>query len=610
MSESWRLRVEYNDRSAVTQTSIGNVGATVIRASKGGAKPVLIPRGGTNTILSIFGKPSSTYPDVWDAIEYNKTADLWISAPYKNGTYGGVFLTKTWGSVPFVTGISDPDNINYTNHNVQRSIGTGDGSTTNFTYTIAKSSIYVNQSIDILLNGTSINVTASDADPEVLTTTPDVGNGTYNRSTGVLSFTFNSAPALNATIKASYELDFSSEAYAAIINAYPESDDTSVKVVYDSTNDWFEMNVYQTNPISGTVKESIDSPVTFSLTSGTKDGFGKNIYLASLYDSDSNLFQVDINNSTINTFTDDTTRVALSGGTRGDTLSLIELTTGWNYYQDSNKYPADIFFDNTADPGIPALFEALRETYQKYSTYLLPLPDDTVSNTITTASGYGINNRGICLYWGYAKVIDNYNASYLYSFLMGRVAGKHAAMVDIYNGGAPAWLDENGHGGQLGSGIVEMNQTATETQLQQLDAAGINPIVNDPRFGVMIKSDKTTKLPLSDYSYIPHARLTDYIVKNIIDNVLVYQFVKLNDVAHRTAAKTRADSITAGPLAAGLLTDVQNICDETNNTSEVLQNRQFILETVVQFTPYSEKVTFIFTNVDQTTTVEEYIANN
>lgn len=85
-------------------------------------------------------------------------------------------------------------------------VDTGDGVETVFSTTIPAYQLggYTHQSIDIEVDGVSITVSATDDPIEVLTTTPDVGSGTYNRATGEFSFTFDTAPALDEVISIVY----------------------------------------------------------------------------------------------------------------------------------------------------------------------------------------------------------------------------------------------------------------------------------------------------------------------------------------------------------------------------------------------------------------------
>lgn len=600
--QSWRVTVLEQNLSGTVLPQVGNDNATVIRASKGPLIPVYIDKGGEKRILNLFGKPSSTYPDVWDVIEANKKAGIWVSAPSKNGLYSGVLVTKT-GTVALTSGQSTTS-IDFDAIPIEETVGTGDGSTATFVKTLTDKSFYVNQTLDIEVAGTSINVTASDAATELLTTSPDVGTGTYVRATGVLTFTFTSIPTNGQAITVTYDTDRSADVYMALFSRAPQDDDLSVQITEASAV--FTIDAYKIND-DNEYEELPLSPYDVSLTPNTKDGFGANIYVDDVFEDDDFIIPVVNTDLTFTTFVDDVAKVDFAGGDRGDTITITELTLGWAYFQQTTTYAADIFFDCTADSGIPAIFETLRGTYQKYSAYLLPLPNQAYATAIVTKSGYSVSNRGIYFYYNWGKARDIYNNSYLWSPLMGRIAGKHADMVDVYNGLAPSWIDENNHGGQLGSGIVEMAYDLSEAALEALDTSQINPIVFDNQYGVMIVSDRTSLTTLSDYSYIGHSRVADYCISNILNQALPFQLTKLNDTKHRVQVKSKCELIV-NPLLNpfyGLLSEALVVCDSTNNTATELARREFVVEVYVKFTPFSETIKFIFTNVDQTTTVSE-----
>ena len=606
MSDSWRIQTILNDTSSVVQSNVGSVGATVIKASRGPVVPVKINKGQTSRILDIFGPVSASYPGVWEAIQYAKKYPLWLAAPSTDGLYGGVMVTSA-GTKTLHSGVSaiDSANFDFAAVPITETLGTGDGTTTNFTLTIAEDTIYVHQSLDILVNGTSITVSASDAEPEVLTSTD--GSGTYTRATGVVDFTFDTAPASGASIQVSYDADYSATAYMAFFSRDPQADYMSTMITQND-DDTFTVHLYKKS--GSTYTEIQGSPFTVSTVTGAKDGFGKIIYAEDLFDG-SDYVNTLVNSALpVASFTDDTTKVDFAGGVRG-TTSSSEYTSSWNYFQQSRTYPADVFFDTTADSGIPDLFVTLRSTYQKYSAYLLPLPNDTLSNNITTKTGYSISDRGIYFYWNWFKVKDSDTTSSatFWTNLLGKVATKHADMYVVYNGLAPAWIDENGLGGQLSGGVLEAAYDPSESDLKLADTNQINPIILDPQYGVMITSDRTSLTSLSDYSYIPHSRTADWILKTIISQVLPYQLVKLNDNAHQTRVRTKAETILA-PLVSppyNLLEDFAVKCDDENNDATVKSLRQFVLSVAVKCTPTSEEIKFIFTNTEQGANVQEAV---
>lgn len=596
---SYRITVKEDNQNAVAIPTVGNVGATVIRSAKGPLIPVKIAKGGEQRILNLFG---TSYPDIQEAIEYSKKADLWISAPSKNGKYGGVLVTKS-GTINYLDGFST-STVDFEAVPMAETLGTGDGSTTTFMMTLTAATTYVNQSIGIRVNGVSIDISATDASTEALTSSPDVGTGTYVRATGVLTFTFDSAVTTGEVITAYYNSDRSADTYFSLINRSPATDNMATKIT--NTAGVFTVNLYTK---SGTTYTALNnSPYSASISSTAKDGFGQNIYVENVFlDSDYVIAQVNTAITTFDTFVDDTSNVDFDGGDRGDAITITELTLGWAYFQQANTYTADIFFDCTADSGIPAIFETLRGTYQKYKAYMCPLPNTNSTTAITNRQSLATSNRGIYFYWNYALVNDTYNNSYMWTSLMGRIAGKHADMVDIYNGLAPSWIDENNHGGQLGSGIVKMAFDPSEGELKLLDDAQINPVIKDRTYGFMIVGDRTSYTTLSDYSYIGHSRVADYCISNIITQALPYQLTKLNDNYHRAIVKSKADAIINPLLPVSLLRQAGSKCDSQNNDDAVLAARRFVIQVAVKFTPFSETIDFIFTNTAQGTDVQELL---
>lgn len=594
------INVVYNDKSATARGAVSVVGATVIKASRGGDVPVLFSAGQSKRILDYFGIPDVGNEAVDDIIQYNNSYPIWVSAPSKDGRYGGVLVSST-GTDSFIGGKTSKT-LNFSEVDNTDLIGIANGVLTNYSIVIEDFGNYINQSIDILINGVSTSVAASDAEPEILTSS--LGSGTYTRATGTLDFTFTEAPAVGSKIEVAYKT-VKSGAYFAIFNKNPQVDDLAVKITKTTTNGEFVINLYKK---SGSVYNLINGfPKTFSMIANTKNGFQQNIYAPVLF-KDSDFIEIVVNeNAVYSTFIDDTSNVLFAGGLRG-TTSTAELTTGWDYFKQVNKYKADIFFDTTADAAIPNLFLALRNSYQKYAYYILPTTNVSYSDAITAYSSTMVDHKGIAYYWGWGKIINPYTGSFMTSSLMGRRALRLADMFDVFNGLAPAWFNENGtHGGQLGSGIIEMFFDADEDAQELLYQARINPTVMHPVFGVVNTRERTSQSMLSDYSSIGHVRLADYIVYNIITQALPYQLYKLNDYSHRTSVKSKIESIIA-PTAGepfNLLRDYIVKCDAENNNDEVLAREEFVVSVAVRFTPFSKYITLFFTNSAQGANVEE-----
>lgn len=519
MAQSWRISVKEIDRSQTLIPEAGSTGAMVIRSQRGPREPVFISTRQSQRIQDLFGGPSKHYPDVWEAMEYNRSAPLWVASPFEDtDTYAGVVVTSD-GTVQLAS----------------------DGPT------------------------------KSELD----------------------TFGFSS----------------DGEYFALFARSPSDVDHLGVTVEYNSTTELFIVTVYETSDGGATWTEREN--FTVSPVEGKKDGFGKNVFIEEVLSAETNDFLIGAANESAdlsNDFTDDSSPVLLTGGSRVEADADM-VSDVWTRFQNLRKYEADIFMSPMAEDVIVTTFDSLRSSYQKYAYYLLPMPmGEDVQTAITTKEDYGVSNAGLAFYWNHARVRNRYqNGGSFWTSLIGRIGAKHAAMEDVFNGLAPAWRDENGHGGQLGSGILETEYDPTEDELQTLDENGINAIVDDPAYGVMITSQRTAQSPdiLSDNSWIGHRRLFDYLISNIVNQALPFQLVKLNDEGHRERVASVTESLITPVQAEGLLRDFAVICDRSNNTDDVLAQKRFILDVFVQVTPFSETVQLRFSNLGQTVDVQE-----
>lgn len=606
---SWRINVSETAAPFTALDTTDTNGGMVIRAQKGNAEPVRIEKGNQAEILRLFGYPSAVYPDVQEALDYITDSPMYISAPndITQGKIGGV-LVKTTGSIALPEGLTqlEIDNLAFDNLTFADEIGTGDGATTNFVF--ALTGTYVNTSLsEIRVGSTVIDVSVTDAEPEVITGT-GITSGTLTRGTGTIDVTFDTAPALNDVITAVYKSDESADTYFAILSNSPNGlNDESVMVSYNTDLDQFEWDFYIKN------QRGADILVASYTGSNLEDALtvtNQNNFMEVTLD-DVPYFQVKTTQLAYSAFADDSSLVGFTGGERASTFTSADYTEGWAYFQEADNYPTRIFMDVTGDDSIPAIFDNLRKNFQKYSRYLCILPDnETSTESIATKAGYSIDNRGLYFFsnWGLRKEV--YKGTKLWSSLIGQTAIKYAEIArEAFGGLAPSWVNENGLGGQLSVSVEKMRYSYSEAELKSLDQSGINPRIFDRTYGIMITSQKTGQSPavLTDFTFASASGLADYIIEEIIAQALVQQITKLNDANHRTQVKTKADAICTPPQGAGVLTAFFNKCDGENNGPDVLNARQFVLDTVVQFTPTSELIQFNFISVEQGVDVETVV---
>lgn len=530
---SYRITVNEIDRSSSLLPNIGNIGAMVVRSKRGPIDPILISTGQEQRIVDIFGLPDSSNPDVIEAIEYNKTAALWMNSPFSTTTdfRGGIIATAD-------------EVVGYVGTNA-----IGDAAS------LQQSTANLNDS-------------------------------------ALASFAF-SASAPN-------------EYFILHCIAPAMADFLKVSISYSASKDAFSISLY----IDREGSYELYNTYEVSLTDGAKNGFGEDIFIERVFEDN------DFIRAIVNTEADssnggfvDSNLVSFTGSYKATNMASV-LENAWNKYQSKSKYPAKIFMDPSTDSSIPAVFNTLRNTYQKYSSYIFAMPiSDTASTVVASYAALSLNNRGLAAYWNQGLV--RYKTAKFWTSLVGRVGAKYAQMVNVFNGLAPSWKDENNHGGQLGPGILELKYDPTEDQLETIETGGVNPIIFHQTLGVMISGQKTAKSSafISDDSYIGHSRLFDTIIENITNQVLVAQITKLNDDTHRRQAVMLGNSFMQ-PLtepSLGLINDYRIKCDSGNNDAIALSQRKFVFSLAVQVTPFSEFIVFNFIKTGQTITVDSVL---
>lgn len=137
--------------------------------------------------------------------------------------------------------------------------------------------------------------------------------------------------------------------------------------------------------------------------------------------------------------------------------------------------------------------------------------------------------------------------------------------------------------GQLSyDGLVGPDYNFGRSDLDVLEPMGVNAIVYVPRKGTYINSNQTAKqVPVSALSKIHIRELVIYL-QNEIENLLQSYQWELNTQTLRDTIRSKADAICETIMNNGGLYAFRNICDETNNTPEVIDNEMIILDTEIE----------------------------
>ena len=138
------------------------------------------------------------------------------------------------------------------------------------------------------------------------------------------------------------------------------------------------------------------------------------------------------------------------------------------------------------------------------------------------------------------------------------------------------------HGKITAEGLVGPDYNYSRADLDILEPMGINVIIYVPRKGTYINSNQTAKqTPVTALSKVHVRELVIYLQNEIEKMLQNYQW-ELNTSVLRDTVKTKADTILERIAANGGVYAYLNVCDESNNGPEVIDNEMIILDTSIE----------------------------
>ena len=200
------------------------------------------------------------------------------------------------------------------------------------------------------------------------------------------------------------------------------------------------------------------------------------------------------------------------------------------------------------------------------------------------SSSYVVKSSGI------KYVYDRFNDKYRYVGCNGDVAGLCVATSRAQDDWfSPAGLNRGGI-----QNAVKLAFNPNKAQRDDLYTSAINPIVSFPGAGPVLFGDKTALASPSAFDRINVRRLFLNIEKRargLAEAVLFEQ----NDAITRGAFNAALSGYLAEVQARRGVTDFLVVCDDSNNTAEVIDRNEFVAEIFVKPTRSINYVTVTVT---------------
>lgn len=172
---------------------------------------------------------------------------------------------------------------------------------------------------------------------------------------------------------------------------------------------------------------------------------------------------------------------------------------------------------------------------------------------------------------GWKQQYDKYRDLYINIPCNGDTAGT-MVRTDIER---DPWYSPAGYNrGQI-KNVIKLTYNPNKTDRDQLYKRGINPIVTFPGEGTILFGDKTLLTKPSAFDRINVRRLF-IVLEKAIATASKYTLFEFNDAFTRAQFKAMVEPFLRDVQGRRGITDFRVVCDETNNTPEVIDRNEFI----------------------------------
>ena len=287
----------------------------------------------------------------------------------------------------------------------------------------------------------------------------------------------------------------------------------------------------------------------------------------------------------------------------GMKAELGDLITGYNLFSNKDEIEVDYLLNG---PSLGAQAESQAKANKLISiagdrkdcvAVISPYRQGVVNLTNTTtqtdnileffapltSSSYAIFDSG------YKYTYDRFNNKFRYIPCNGDIAG---LMTRTAINSFP-WFSPAGQQRGLLNNAIKLAYNPTKAQRDLLYPARVNPIVNQPGSGVMLFGDKTGLTYPSAFDRINVRRLF-LTVEQALERSAQAQLFELNDQTTRANFVNIVEPYLRDIQAKRGVYDFQVICDESNNTADVIDNNEFRADIFLKPTKSINYITLTF----------------
>lgn len=271
-------------------------------------------------------------------------------------------------------------------------------------------------------------------------------------------------------------------------------------------------------------------------------------------------------------------------GSDESTISFGDIARAYDVFQSAEAVDISLVLTGKARGGLAGeqlanyLIDNIAESRKDCVVFVSPDKADVVDNTGGATATDIINFRNnvrsssyAVMDSGYKYQYDKYNDVYRWVPLNGDIAGLAVRTDSI----ADPWFSPAGLArGQI-KNVVKLAFNPSKAERDVLYKAGVNPVVTFPGQGTILYGDKTLLNKPSAFDRINVRRLFITLEKAIA-NAAKFTLFEFNDEFTRAQFRSLIEPFLRDVQGRRGIFDYRVVCDETNNTTEVVDSNRFV----------------------------------
>jgi hypothetical protein len=276
---------------------------------------------------------------------------------------------------------------------------------------------------------------------------------------------------------------------------------------------------------------------------------------------------------------------SLASGTDDFAATNAEIATAYEKFNDAENVDLSLLLCGPSQTGADATGDTKATAVMDIATarkdcvaFISPARADVVGvanaitqtqNVVGFADGLPSTSYAV-IDSGYKYMYDRYNDIYRFVPLNGDIAGLCARTDSV----ADAWFSPGGFNrGQI-RGAVKLAYNPNQTQRDELYKSRINPVANFPGQGTVLFGDKTAQSKPSAFDRINVRRLF-IVLEKAVSTAAKFQLFEFNDEFTRAQFRNLVEPFLRDVQGRRGLTDFSVVCDDTNNTGDVIDRNEF-----------------------------------